>query len=112
MWFSSRARLVPRVLAARQFFAKTFRATPRASAATRVRASSGRIAAVDATADAIAVADALIGTAVVVDGPIAADAPEAGLVSNAGGPAAQDTIVATREAVPAPRAARSLFRKC
>jgi len=74
---------------------------------------------VDATADAIAVADARIGTAAVVaaptavvDGPIAADAPEADLVSNAVVPAAQDTIVATREAVPAPRDGRSLFRKC
>jgi len=73
---------------------------------------------VDATADAIAVADVLIGTAAVdaptavVDVPIAADAPEADLVSNAVVPAAQDTIVATREAVPAPRDGRSLFRKC
>jgi len=73
---------------------------------------------VDATADAMAVADALIGTAAVaaptavVDVPIVADAPEADLVSNAAVPAVQDTIAATREAVPAPRDARSLFRKC
>src|SRR6266446_3472551 len=111
MRFSFRARPVPRALVAQRLLVKTFRATPRASAATPVRASSGHIAAVDATADAMAVADALIGTAA-VDAPIVADAPEADLVSNAAVPAVQDTIAATREAVPAPRDARSLFRKC
>jgi len=71
-----------------------------------------------AVVDALIVADAQTGTAAVAaptavaDVPIAADAPEADLVSNAVVPAAQDTIAATREAVPAPRDARSLFRKC
>ena len=104
---------MPRALAAQRLLLKTFRATPRASAATRVRASSGRIVAVDvmAVVDALIVADAQTGTAA-VDVPTAADAPEADLVSNVVVPAAQDTIAATREAVPAPRDAHSLFRKC
>jgi len=49
-----------RALAAQRLHAKISRATLPASAAIRVRVSSGRSAAADATVDAIAVADARI----------------------------------------------------
>src|SRR5260370_19281470 len=52
--FSYRAKLAPRALAARRLRVKISRVTPRVSEATRVRASSGRSAAGDATVVAIA----------------------------------------------------------
>jgi len=103
-------------LAVQQRPVKISRATPPALAAIRVRASSGRSAAVDATVDAIAVVDAQIAEVdvptTVADVPIVADAPAAAdRVSNAA-PAAPGKTVVIREAVPVRRAVRSSFPKC
>jgi hypothetical protein len=71
-----------------------------------------------AVADVLIVVDAPIETAAVAaptavaDVPIAGDAPEADLVSNAVLAAAQDTTAVIKEAVPVLLAVRSLFRKC
>src|SRR5258708_14088166 len=79
MRFSSPAKLGRHVLAVQQRPVKISRATPRASAAIRVRASSGRSAAADATVAAIPVVDARLAalnvpTAVPSD-PTPADPP-------------------------------------
>jgi len=63
----------------------------------------------DATVAAIAVAGARMAAVAV---PTAADAPAAGRVSNAVGPAAQDLIGAIKEAVPFRRVVPNSFPRC
>ena len=108
---------MPRALAAQRLHAKISRATLPASAAIRVRVSSGRSAAADATVDAIAVADARIAAeadpTAVAHVLTAADAPAAAdRVSNVVPAAVPGMIVVIREAVPVRRGARSSFPKC
>src|SRR5258708_39623911 len=108
MWFGASA--VPRALAAQRLLVKTFRATPRASAATPVRASSGRIAAVDvmAVVDALIVADAQTGTAAVApptaraDSPLPGGRPGAGPLSHPAVPPAPHPIAGSKGARPPP----------
>ena len=105
-----------RASAARLLHAKISRAIPRASAATRVRGSSGRSAAVDVTVVAIAVVGARMAavavlTAVAAVPTVVVDAPEADHVSNAA-QVAPGMTVAIKAAAPAPRAVRSSFPKC
>lgn len=117
MYFSSLARLALPALPAQSLHLKISRATPPASAAILVHASSGHSAVADVIAVAIAVADAQIAavavpTAVAVD-PIAAVAPAAVVRdSSAAAPVGQGTTVVIKEAVPVPRAVRSSSPKC
>jgi len=108
---------VPPALAAQRLHVKISRATLPASAAIRVRVSSGRSAAADATVDAIAVADARI--AAEADRQPWARPDRGGRpgsaadrVSNAVPAAVPGMTVVIREAVPVRRAARSSFPKC
>jgi hypothetical protein len=103
------------VSAAHQLRVRISRAIPRASAAIRVRVSSGRSAAVDATVVAIAVADARIAAAgvltAVVVAQIVVGAPAAD-VSNGVGQADPGTTVVIKAVILGHRGARSSFPKC
>ena len=106
-------KLVPRALVAQTLPGRISRATPRASAAIRVLAFSGRSAAVEETVAAadVRIAEVAVLTAVAVV-PIAADALAEDRVLIAVGQVARGTIVATKVAIPARLAVRSSFPRC